>query len=97
MIKIKVKRKRVIVVSVALMLMLPLAMGLVGCNTLKTVYTSGYFEYTVYKDKQSNENIASIVGFSESGKQQEVIDIPREIDGIEVYALGGSKGKPFGW
>ncbi|MDR3021197.1 MAG: hypothetical protein LBU60_00755, partial [Clostridiales bacterium] len=91
----RVNVKRMIVVSIALMLMLPLVMGLVGCSTRK-VYTSGFFEYTVYEDRQNKKQYATIVRFSESGREQEVLDIPREIEGIEVYALGGKIGSGWG-
>jgi uncharacterized repeat protein (TIGR02543 family) len=91
----RVKVKRMIVVSVALMLMLPLVLGLVGCSTLK-VYTSGYFEYIITNRygnaPQGEEKYVSIVGFSEVGREQEVLDIPREIEGMEVFMLGGQNG-----
>ncbi|MDR3021231.1 MAG: hypothetical protein LBU60_00925, partial [Clostridiales bacterium] len=90
----RVNVKKVAILGLALMLMLPLVLGLVGCAA--KVYTSGFFEYKVYEDRQNKKQYASIVGFSESGRQQEVLDIPREIDGIEVYALGGVRGNLLG-
>jgi hypothetical protein len=91
----KVSIKKLIVVSVAMLMVLPLVLGLVGCSTLK-VYTSGYFEYIITNRygnaPQGEEKYVSIVGFSEVGREQEVLDIPREIEGMEVFMLGGQNG-----
>ena len=56
-------------------------------------FSDGYFRYVVvsensrFSDKGGNLVIA-IIGFTELGLQQEVIDIPREIDGKPVRFVG---------
>ncbi len=58
--------------------------------------TEGYFRYIIVTDKMDNPSIFSkkcvaIIDFSPLGRQQEIIDIPREIGGTEVRYLGYHK------
>ncbi|MCI8612181.1 MAG: InlB B-repeat-containing protein [Clostridia bacterium] len=56
-------------------------------------FSDGYFRYVVvgehnyFKDRDKGPLIA-IIGFTELGLQQEIIDIPREIDGKPVMFIG---------
>jgi uncharacterized repeat protein (TIGR02543 family) len=75
--------------------------ALSGCNSNRKhiVHEEGYFQYIIV-DKNSRlgdegripqeDEIGTIViaGFTESGKEQEVIDFPRLIDGKPVMQIG---------
>lgn len=57
-------------------------------------YSDGYFKYIIV-DKNCNKaslfdkKFVSIIDFAEENLKQEVIDIPREIDGMPVRFIGG--------
>ena len=57
------------------------------------VKRDGYFQYIIIGEqsrfpRQGSEAAVVIVGFTTSGLEQEVIEIPREIDGIPVQQIG---------
>ncbi len=76
--------------------MVSLLFLLVGCITPKkrvpTIYEDGFFKY-IYRGENSiyqdiNDKAIVIVGFTDLGLEQEVIDIPREINGEKVEQIG---------
>ena len=56
------------------------------------IYEDGYFQYIHLcdnsKKQDKNDKSLVIVGFTESGMQQETLDIPNEINGYEVKRIG---------
>lgn len=66
-----------------------------GCRLTKEakVYEDGFFQYIVlgksgpYSDNEVTDAVA-IIGFTALGRQQEVIDFPKEIDGKPVCYIG---------
>ena len=57
------------------------------------VKTDGFFKYVIVGENSRvpnlrNKAVVAIVGFTWSGEQQEIIDIPREIDGKPVRRIG---------
>lgn len=57
------------------------------------VKRDGYFQYIIIGEQsrfpiQGSEAVVVIVGFTASGLEQEVIEIPREIDGKPVQRIG---------
>lgn len=52
------------------------------------VKSSGYFQYIIEKDDNSNEKVVAVVGLTYDGMNREVIDVPREIDGKPVRYIG---------
>ena len=86
------KAKHVTVFIVIAFLVLGMSPDCIGRGPLEE-FSDGYFRYVVvsensrFSDKGGNLVIA-IIGFTELGLQQEVIDIPREIDGKPVLFIG---------
>lgn len=81
---------------------------LVGCDILSNdnpnfkIYESGYFQYIHVCDNSKHQDQKDkslvIVGFTESGMQQETLDIPSEINGYEVKRIGiFDEGYPSGF
>lgn len=65
------------------------------------IYEDGYFQYIHTcdnsKNQDKNDKSLVIVGFTESGKQQETLDIPSKINGYEVKRIGiFDEGYPSG-
>ncbi len=63
-------------------------------------YIDGYFQYIIVNGKKGTPTIfdkkyVAIIGFSALGKEQEIMDIPREIGGIEVRYIGYRKNETF--
>ena len=63
------------------------------CTLEKEVKTEGYFQYIVVGENSrvancNNREVVAIVGFTNSGLEQEVIEIPRTIDGKPVQRIG---------
>ena len=59
-----------------------------------TEYSEGYFRYIVVSDKFTKpamfeKKYVAIIDFTYEGKQQEVIDIPKELGGLSVRFIGG--------
>ena len=56
------------------------------------IYEDGYFQYIHLCDNSKRQDQKDkslvIVGFTESGVEQETLDIPREINGYEVKRIG---------
>ena len=54
------------------------------------VHEDGYFKYIYVNDSNQKENSKriAITGFTQSGLDQEAIDIPFEINGCSVYKIG---------
>lgn len=82
--------------SVERISILSLLFLLSGCITpnkrTPTIYEDGYFKY-IYRGENSiyqdiNDKAIVIVGFTDLGLEQEVIDIPREINGGHVEQIG---------
>ena len=68
-----------------------------GCKIIKELemHEDGYFQYIIMGNpsrypfpNERGEAVVAIVGLTESGKEQEAIDIPREIDGMPVLRVG---------
>lgn len=72
--------------------LLTACIDLSGRNPNFKIYEDGYFQYIHLCDnsKRQDQNDKSlvIVGFTESGMQQETIDIPAEINGYQVKRIG---------
>ncbi|KAI4453842.1 translation elongation factor g-related [Holotrichia oblita] len=67
--------------------------GLTACNGEHTIYEEGYFKYIIVgqnsrSPKNKADEVIAIVGFTESGLKQEVIDFPRIIDNKDVKFIG---------
>ena len=66
-----------------------------GCKLVEEleIHEDGYFQYIIlgesgpYSDNDVTDAVA-IIGFSALGRQQEVIDFPKEIDGKPVCYIG---------
>ncbi len=66
-----------------------------GCKIIKEleIHEDGYFQYVIVGENSRNPDkdnsaVVAVVGFTESGKQQEIIEFPREINGIPVQYIG---------
>lgn len=72
--------------------LLTACIDLSGRNPNFKIYEDGYFQYIHLCDnsKRQDQNDKSlvIVGFSESGMEQETLDIPSEINGYQVKRIG---------
>ena len=72
--------------------LLTACIDLSGRNPNFKIYEDGYFQYIHLCDnsKRQDQNDKSlvIVGFTESGMQQETLDIPAEINGYQVKRIG---------
>ena len=69
-----------------------------SCHRANYIKTSGYFEYVVDTDSDNcGSKYVSIAGFTPEGRKQEVIDIPREIDGMPVRYIGGYNAVESNW
>lgn len=57
-----------------------------------TIRESGYFQYMIVGEsthiKNEDSDALIIVGFTDSGQEQETLDIPIEIDGHPVKRIG---------
>ena len=84
----------------AFALFITIVCSLCGCAVFPlfkdpTIYTSEYFEFFIdyvpgyYKEATTSKKAAFIVGLTYSGKQQEALEIPRELRGYPVMFLGG--------
>ena len=61
-----------------------------SCHRANYIKKSGNFEYVIkYERSGCNSDYVSIVGFTPEGRQQESLDVPREIDGKPVLCIGG--------
>lgn len=82
--------KKLIGIAVAALMLFGI-FGLSGCNKHK-VYEDGYFQYVVLGENSiylgEDSKAIAIVGFTKLGKEQEVIDLPRIIDGKPVIMVG---------
>ena len=82
--------KRIVALGVVLIMCLSCASCLSGRHE---IYEDGFFEYIIVGEnsrflKKGEDGVIAIVGLTESGKEQEVIDFPRTIDGKVVQRLG---------
>ncbi len=66
-----------------------------GCKLVEEleIHEDGYFQYIIVGENNRNPDkdnsaVIAIVGFTLSGKQQEIIEFPREINGIPVQYIG---------
>ncbi len=79
--------------------------GVMACRNSFNPYNEhldGYFQYIIVNGKKGTPTIfdkkyVAIIGFSALGKEQEIIDIPREIGGIEVRYIGYRKNETFAY
>ena len=86
------KAKHVTVFIVIAFLVLGMSPDCIGRGPLEE-FSDGYFRYVVVGEYRRNLDkdtppVIAIIGFTELGLQQEVIDIPREIDGKPVLFVG---------
>ena len=84
--------KRIIGLAFALMLVVPMSACLLPPYK---IYEEGCFQYIITDSinpssfaKEKNKKAVAIVLLTEIGKEQEILDIPRAIDGLEVQYLG---------
>ena len=88
------KAMKILISAVNLALVITfLTFGSVGCSRDLKVFENGYFQYVIVDENNRNTDkdngaVIAIVGFTLSGKQQEIIEFPREIDGIPVQYIG---------
>ena len=78
-------------------IMLFLTMGFASCYKHK-IYEKGYWQYIVVGKnslfpKNKDDIEVAIVGLTESGKEQEALDVPRTIDGMEVSSFGHRRSR----
>lgn len=73
--------------GLCLVLVSIMALCLLGCRNLNTVYENGFFQYKILYADPKTEHIM-IIGLTESGKEQTTLVIPESIDGIPVLKLG---------
>ena len=79
---------------VLLLMMVFLILTLSGCSkTTHRIYESGFFEYVIvgktgHWPKNKADQAVAIIRLTELGQEQESIDIPRTIDGKEVWYIG---------
>lgn len=79
---------------VFLLMMAIMIITLSGCSkTTHKIYESGFFEYVIIGrtspfPKNKEDRVVAIIRLTELGQGQETIDIPRMIDGKEVWYIG---------
>ena len=73
---------------------IPISLLLAGCLPKKElkIYESGYFKYSYLTNVSSylgsKGECIVIMGFTDSGLEQEVLEVPEEIDGYKVERIG---------
>ena len=87
------KAKHVTVFTAIIFLFFVIAPSCKACNEPLEEFSDGYFRYVVVGEEsrfadRGGRHVIAIIGFTELGLQQEVIDIPREIDGKPVMFIG---------
>ena len=87
------KAKHVTVFTAIIFLFFVIAPSCKACNEPLEEFSDGYFRYVVVGEEsrfadRGGRHVIAIIGFTELGLQQEVIDIPREIDGKPVLFIG---------
>ena len=72
-----------------------LTMGFASCQIKRKIHEDGYWQYIVIGGHSEDGGEVAIVGLTESGKEQEALDVPRKIKGIKVTSFGyaGSRYK----
>lgn len=73
-----------------------LTMGFASCQIFKRkIHEDGYWQYIVIGGNSKDSREVAIVGLTESGKEQEALDVPCTIKGIKVtsFGYGGSSYK----
>lgn len=85
-----------------LLLNFSLLFTLCGCfykDPVVTIREYGYFQYIIAGEStyisHKDDDSLIIVGFTDSGKEQETLDIPREIDGHPVKLIGLNENYGF--
>lgn len=65
------------------------------CQIKRKIHEDGYWQYIVIGGHSEDGGEVAIVGLTESGKEQEALDVPRKIKGIKVTSFGyaGSRYK----
>lgn len=73
-----------------------LMMGFASCQIFKRkIHEDGYWQYMVISGYSKDSREVAIVGLTESGKEQEALDVPRTIEGMKVTSFGYTKGSFF--
>ncbi len=85
-------RKKLISILLSIALLICVFCGCVGCESayeknLKRIKETEYFRYINYE----GEDTVTILELTELGKQQEVLVIPEDIDGMKVWEIGTKK------
>ena len=66
-----------------------LTMGFASCQIFKRkIHEDGYWQYIVIGGNSKDSREVAIVGLTESGKEQEALDVPCTIKGIKVTSFG---------
>ena len=66
-----------------------LTMGLTSCQIFKRkIHEDGYWQYMVISGYSKDSREVAIVGLTESGKEQEALDVPCTIEGMKVTSFG---------
>ena len=65
------------------------------CQIKRKIHEDGYWQYIVIGGNSKDSREVAIVGLTESGKEQEALDVPCTIKGIKVtsFGYGGSSYK----
>ena len=65
------------------------------CQIKRKIHEDGYWQYIVIGGNSKDSREVAIVGLTESGKEQEALDVPCTIDGMKVtsFGYGGSSYK----
>lgn len=91
-----VKRLKFFFTTISLVVIVSLSVCcIIGCSAYKPyeVYNDGFFQYILVgensgKPNKNNNISVAVVGFTALGKEQKVIEIPREIDGKPIKYIG---------
>lgn len=58
------------------------------CQIKRKIHEDGYWQYIVIGGNSKDSREVAIVGLTESGKEQEALDVPCTIDGMKVTSFG---------
>lgn len=80
-----------------IIILVVLMVGMVGCERKHEIHSEGYYQYIIIGKENRfplnrEDEYVAIVGLTELGQEQRVLEIPRDIDGKEVICLGYDVG-----
>ena len=85
-------KRKLITLGIAVLLLFSVA-GLTACSGQHKIYEEGFFQYIIVGEnsrfpQKGEDGVIAIVGLTESGEKQEVIDFPRTLKGKNVKFIG---------